>query len=75
VAGRAALPAAVARAAWPADPFVAILTATATDPDDVVGRAMAAGVAAGVAVGRDDDARLLDLRADLGCWIAVRPPD
>jgi catechol 2,3-dioxygenase-like lactoylglutathione lyase family enzyme len=75
VAGRAALPAAVAQAAWPADPFVAILTATATDPDDVVGRAMAAGVAAGVAVGRDDDARLLDLRADLGCWIAVRPPD
>jgi hypothetical protein len=71
VAGRAALPAAVARAAWPADPFVAILTATATDPDDVVGRAMAAGVS----VGRDDDARLLDLRADLGCWIAVRPPD
>lgn len=70
VAGRSALPEAVARAPWPADPFVAMLTATATDPDDIGRRAAAAGVA----VGHDGPARLLDLRADLGCWIEVRPP-
>lgn len=69
VAGRAGLPAAVAAAPWPADPFVALLTMTAADPGDVAARAALAGITVQATA---DGALLLDLRVDLGCWLAVR---
>jgi catechol 2,3-dioxygenase-like lactoylglutathione lyase family enzyme len=65
---RETLPDPVATADWPAAPFIAIVRMTAADPDALTARAAGDGLM----VHGVDAGRLIDLRADLGCWVEVR---